>query len=145
MVKGAHQERDSDHHIWCTWTEFKTSKRAVIIHDGAAEVAKTLVSFAGGLVGGIAEIFKPSVAAPALSKVAQTTEIVVGVGSGLVSTAPDIYDIQDTVRGGDKKKKKSGKVLALMIAPFPLNGGADTGRSSVSAPELAQIARTVLR
>jgi hypothetical protein len=138
---GAHQETDSDHHIWCAWTNFKTSKRALEVHDGAMEVFKNITLFTAGLVGaGVTDAVAGPPPLP--GSYAERVANICGGIKDAVGTIPDIVEIQEQLRG--QGKSKGGGIVALLIAPFPLNDGASTGKSSVTAPELGDVAAKLL-
>lgn len=118
--------------ICCKWHMHRTTSKAIEIHDGGMDAFKSMALFTGGMLGGGIS----NLVSPASSGVPSNAKVGIEVTKGLVGTAPDVYDIGSTLKGGGGGKSDVG----FMVSYLPLKGGTNTGKSSIAARSLARIA-----
>lgn len=121
--------------ICCKWHVHRTTSKAIEIHDGGMEAFKSMALFTGGMLGGGIS----NLVSPASSGVPSNAKVGIEVTKGLVGTAPDVYDIGSTLKGGGGGKADIG----FMVSYLPLKGGTNTGKSSIAARSLARIAARI--
>jgi hypothetical protein len=118
--------------ICCKWHMHRTTSKAIEIHDGGMDAFKSMALFTGGMLGGGIS----NLVSPASSGVPSNAKVGIEVTKGLVGSAPDVYDIGSTLKGGGGGKSDVG----FMVSYLPLKGGTNTGKSSIAARSLARIA-----
>jgi len=121
--------------ICCKWHAYRTTDKAIEIHDAGMDAFKSMALFTGGMVGGgISNLLSP-----ATSGVPSNAKVGADVFKGLVGSAPDVYDIGKTLKGGGAGTSDIG----FMVSYLPLKGGTNTGKSSIAAKSLARIANRI--
>jgi hypothetical protein len=121
--------------IHCKWQIWSPTNKAIEIHDGAMDAFKNVALFTGGLVGGgITEALNAGGSAA-------TSNLSTGLNlaKGAMGTAPDLYDIGRTLKGGGGGAGKGGR-LGIIVHYLPLSGGKDTGHTNIAARKIARLA-----